>query len=316
MITFFTTAKDFVSRNKVAQVNAIKSWKIAHEEAEIILFGYSEGAKEISEELKLIYIPDIKTSRQGTPFINDMFEKASNLANNEICCFINADIILYSNFIQSLSDIHNLLKNNYLIVGQRQNINLDKEIDFTTNWESEIDSLVVKTGMIHPFDQSGSDFFAFPKSQYQKGDIPELMVGRAGWDLWMIYNGRIKGFKVIDLSETIMIVHQNHDYSHRKVKFDSYEEDEESLSNYKKLPQKEMYLYTLPACNYMFKNQRLKRNFARGNLKRFFNYEIRLRKSNPLVKLLIDKIDTIPEIKQKIKQKIKPAVKQIIKIFN
>lgn len=312
MITFFTTAKDFVGKTKVAQVNAIKSWKIACEEAEIILFGYSKGAKEISEELNLIYVPDIKTSSQGTPFINDMFDKARNLASNEICCFINADIIVYSKFIQSLTSIHDLLKSDYLIVGQRQNIDLDEPIDFTATWETELDSLVIEAGVIPPFDQSGSDFFAFPKSQYQNGDIPDLMVGRAGWDLWMIYNGRVKGFKVIDLSDTFMIVHQNHNYSHRKVKFDSYDRDEESFSNYKKLPKKEMYLYTLLACNYTFKNQKLKSNFARGNLKRFLTYEIRLRRNNSFIKILIDTVDTIPEIKQKIKH----TAKQIIKTLN
>lgn len=312
MITFFTTAKDFVGTTKVAQLNAIKSWKISHEQVEIILFGDSEGASQISEELKLIYIPDIKTSSQGTPFIDDMFEKASDLANNEICCFINADIILYSNFIQSLVYIHKLLENNYLVVGQRQNINLDKEIDFNTDWKSEIDKLVVRTGTIYPFKESGSDFFAFPKCQYQKGDIPDLMVGRAGWDLWMIYNGRVKGFKVIDLSETLMIVHQNHDYSHRKVEFDNYNRDEESLSNYKKLPVKERYLYTLPACNYVFKNQKLERNFARGNIRMFFMYEIRIRKSNPFVKVLVDNINLITDMKQKLTHNLK----QIKKIFS
>lgn len=309
MITFFTTAKDFVDKNKTAQVNAIKSWKIANAEVEIILFGYSEGAKEIAEELQLIYVPDIKTSHQGTPFINDMFEKASNLANNEICCFINADIIVYSKFVQSLLYIHKLLKTKYLVVGQRQNIDLDNEINFATNWEAEIESLVVKNGTMFAFNESGSDFFAFPKSQYKKGDIPDLIVGRPGWDLWMIYNGRLKGFKVIDLSDTITIVHQNHNYSHRKVKFDSYEQDEEALSNYKNLPEKERYLYTLPACNYSFRNYKLKRNFARGNLKMFLNYEIRLRKSNPVVKVLVDRLDTLPTFKQKIKHTINQITK-------
>lgn len=305
MITFFTTTKDFVGKSKTAQINAIKSWKTVDKEAEIILFGYSEGAKEISEELQLIYIPDIKVSPQGTPFINDMFEKATSLASNEICCFINADIILYSKFVQSLSAIHTLLKSKYLIVGQRQNLDLDEPIDFNANWETKLGRLVVETAFVPPFEGSGSDFFAFPKSQYQSGDIPDLMVGRAGWDLWMIYNGRQKGFKVIDLSDTVMIVHQNHNYSHRKVKFENYNQDEESLSNYKNLPEKEMYLYTLPACNYSFKNEKLVRNFARGNLKRFLIYEIRLRKDNPFVKILVDKLDTIPAIKQKIKHTAK-----------
>lgn len=311
MITFFTTTKDFVGKNKIAQTNAIKSWKMACEEVEVILFGASQGAKEIAKELNLIYVPDIKVSHQGTPFINDMFEQATNLASNEICCFINADIITYYTFSKSILDIHKLLNKNYLVVGQRQNIDLDVEISFTENWETELDSLVHKSITIPPFSDSGSDFFAFPKSQYQKGDIPNLMVGRAGWDLWMIYNGRQKKFKVIDLSDTVMVLHQNHNYSHRKVKFDNYNQDEESLANYKHFPENERYLYTLPACNYSFKNQQLKRNFGRGNLKMFCIYEIRLRKNDFLLKPLVNILNTIPKIKQKIKYTIKS-----IKTFN
>lgn len=289
MITFFTTAKDFVGKNKITQINAIKSWQIAHPKAEVILFGDSQGASALSQELDFIHIPEIQTSCQRTPFINDMFEKASKLASNEICCFINADIIVYSKFVQNLLDIHKLLKNNYLVVGQRQDINLEGEINFAANWETELNDLITKEGTIHP--PTGSDFFGFPKSQYQQGDIPNLMVGRPGWDLWMIYNGRLKKFKVVDLSATTMVVHQNHDYSHRKVEVNSYEQDEEALSNYKNLPQREKYLYTLPACNYYYKNQKLKRNFARGDLKTFLNYEIRLRRNNPLVKFLLSRIE-------------------------
>ena len=38
--------------------------------------------------------------------------------------------------------------------------------------------------------------------------------GRAGWDNWMIYAGRRSGWPVVDATASIMIIHQNHDYSH------------------------------------------------------------------------------------------------------
>jgi hypothetical protein len=44
--------------------------------------------------------------------------------------------------------------------------------------------------------------------------MPAFAIGRAGWDNWMIYAGRRNGWPVIDGTQSIMIVHQNHDYSH------------------------------------------------------------------------------------------------------
>jgi hypothetical protein len=58
----------------------------------------------------------------------------------------------------------------------------------------------------------GSDYFIFRKELFQ--DIPAFALGRAGWDNWMIYAGRRAGGPVIDASEAITVVHQNHDYHH------------------------------------------------------------------------------------------------------
>ncbi len=59
---------------------------------------------------------------------------------------------------------------------------------------------------------SGSDYFIFPRACFT--DMPDFAIGRAGWDNWMIYAGRRSGWPVIDATPSIMIVHQNHDYSH------------------------------------------------------------------------------------------------------
>jgi hypothetical protein len=59
---------------------------------------------------------------------------------------------------------------------------------------------------------SGSDYFIFPRDCF--ADMPAFAIGRAGWDNWMIYAGRRNGWPVIDATPTIMIIHQNHDYSH------------------------------------------------------------------------------------------------------
>jgi hypothetical protein len=44
--------------------------------------------------------------------------------------------------------------------------------------------------------------------------MPDFAIGRAGWDNWMIYHARQQGWPVIDGTPDVMILHQNHDYSH------------------------------------------------------------------------------------------------------
>ncbi|WP_155523730.1 hypothetical protein [Nodosilinea nodulosa] len=300
MITFFTTAKDFTGKNRIAQLNALQSWKNSLEGVEIILFAESKGANEISERLRITYCPNVRVSRQGTPYVNEMFEVASNIASHSICCFINADIIIYRNFSQNLLRINKLLTSNYLIVGQRKDLDWDQEIDFSHDWETDLSKTVTQKASIHP--PRGSDFFAFPKGQYGTGDIPNLLVGRQGWDLWMIYDGRRRKRKVVDISPTTMVIHQNHDYSHRKTYITNLTTEEEALSNYSYLPHGESYIYTLLACNFYFIDGKIKRNFARGDLSRAVIYELSLRKHIPgatLVKKIITKFGLLNFLSQR-----------------
>jgi hypothetical protein len=44
--------------------------------------------------------------------------------------------------------------------------------------------------------------------------MPPFAIGRAGWDNWMFYQARRKNWPLVDASQSVMIVHQDHDYGH------------------------------------------------------------------------------------------------------
>ena len=46
--------------------------------------------------------------------------------------------------------------------------------------------------------------------------MPDFSVGRPGWDGWLVYDIRMRKIPVIDATEAITVIHQNHDYSHSK----------------------------------------------------------------------------------------------------
>jgi hypothetical protein len=225
MITIFTCPKPFVGHIGTIQRNAIMSWKALHSSPEIILFGDEIGTEDISKELGLFHISDTRKNRYGTPQLDDVFKKAYQNAHYDILCFVNADIILLQDFIEAIEKARDL-KNRFLLVGQRWDIDLNiPEIPSDEKMYSYLETY----GKLHP--RAGSDFFVFPKDVII--NIPALSVGRAGWDNWMIYNAIETGIPTIDISPVSKVIHQNHDYKHVKDSTGTAYENPESDENLK-----------------------------------------------------------------------------------
>ena len=55
------------------------------------------------------------------------------------------------------------------------------------------------------------DYFVFPAGLF--GRLPPFVVGRAGFDNWLIWRARQSG-PVIDATAAVVAVHQRHDYAH------------------------------------------------------------------------------------------------------
>jgi hypothetical protein len=210
VITFFTIPKPFDGSIELIQKNAIISWVKLNPECEIILFGNEKGIDKIAKELHLIHIPSIMLNDYGTPLIDDVFKKAQDCANNNLLCYVNSDIIFLDDFIESVAKINQL--NHFLMVGQRWDIIFNEEIIFEKGWEKKLKKMIHDSGTLH--QSSGIDYFIFRKGEIN--NIPPFVVGRPYWDQWMIGNALIKQFQVIDATNSITAIHQNHDYKHVK----------------------------------------------------------------------------------------------------
>jgi hypothetical protein len=138
-----------------------------------------------------------------------MFQLARENSNSDLLCIINADMILMPDFVEAARKSR-MLRDKFVLLSQRWDYDIASPINFAEGWESQLRENVRKQNQLHR--PAGSDFFLFPKSCYT--DIPNFIIGRAGWDNWMIYKARREGWTVIDCTPSVMIVHQNHDYSH------------------------------------------------------------------------------------------------------
>jgi hypothetical protein len=209
LITLFSAPKPFTNPHiAMIQRNAIKSWTLLPE-VEVILLGEEQGLAETARELGVKHLSNVACNEAGTPLISSMFQLARENSKSELLCIINADMILMSDFIDAAKQAAKL-KDKFVLLSQRWDYDISSPIDFVEGWEPKLRESVRKQDQLHR--PAGSDFFLFPKSSY--ADIPNFTIGRAGWDNWMIYKASRKGWPVIDCTPSLMIVHQNHDYSH------------------------------------------------------------------------------------------------------
>jgi len=96
------------------------------------------------------------------------------------------------------------------MIGRRWDVDIQEPIDFSANWEERLESHVIRDGKLHA--HTGIDFFIFSKRLF--GEIPPFVLGRTMWDNWLVYRARSRKVSVVDLTEVVTVVHQNHDYSH------------------------------------------------------------------------------------------------------
>jgi hypothetical protein len=209
MITFFTIPKPFEGHIGVIQRNALRSWRKLNPQCEIIIFGDEIGIPEVAKEIGAIHIAAIEKNEFGTPYLDGIFSKVQEIAKNDVLCYSNADIIFLNDFPAGISKIHD---SRFLLVGQRWDLDLSAEIEFSGKFEEELREQVARAGKLHDVD--GMDYFVFRKGTIKT--LPPFLVGRAGWDNWMIYNARNLGIKVIDGTKGYLVIHQNHNYGHVK----------------------------------------------------------------------------------------------------
>jgi len=208
-ITFFSAPKPFTDVHiATIQRNAIKSWALLPE-VQVFLLGDEEGVDREAGKLGVRHLPGVKCSESGTPLISSMFQLARENSNSQLLCIINTDILLLPDFIQAARRVASQSKK-FVLLGQRWDLDLSQPVEFTEGWQDRLRSIVQDQGQVHR--PAGSDFFLFPRTCYT--EVPDFAIGRAGWDNWMIYQACKSGFPAIDATHDVLVLHQNHDYSH------------------------------------------------------------------------------------------------------
>ena len=282
-ITIFAIPKPFIGHIAIIQRNAIQSWLRLIPSDQIYLIGDEGGIAETANEFGVKRIPDVRKTQLGTPLLSDAFAQVQKIAKTELVCYLNADIVLLSDFINAARCIK---KNEFLMVGRRWNLDVEEPFYFTSEWEENLRNQVESEGNLH--SEFGIDYFLFPRGMITK--FPDFAVGRPGWDNWLIYHIRSNKICVIDATNEVMVIHQNHDYTHvpQAKKNNSYD-GPEADDNWKLVGSK-YYLFSINDATHCIENGRVSIDFTVPKiLYRIKRQDVLLR--NPIQKFLIKGIN-------------------------
>lgn len=210
MLTLFTMPKPFKGHIGMIQRNAIGSWKRLNPHCEVILIGNEEGTAEVAQELGVRHIPEVARNEYGTPLLNDIFERTKQWASYSLLCYVNCDIILGSEFIRAVEKVSRW-RRRFLMIGECWNLDVAESLSFDQpDWEKRLQCSMQQSG--RPRGPWAVDYFVFSRRLYKH--IPPFAIGRAYFDNWLIWKARAQWAAVVDATQVVLAVHQNHDYSH------------------------------------------------------------------------------------------------------
>ncbi len=230
LLTIFAVPKPFGGAVDVIQRNAIRSWVRLRPWVDVLLIGDEAGIKETAEQLGVRHAVGLQRNEFGTPLLSSAFEIAHRESSSPMLVYCNCDLILLSDFVQSMLRIAESNFAEFVAFGRR--------IDLTVNDEIEFDEVQAVEALISRCRLQGKnssvvckDFFAFSRELYR--DIPDFAVGRGNWDNWMIHAAKHqKRVPVINISDVATVIHQAHDYSHiRQSRMSCYVTGREAQQN-------------------------------------------------------------------------------------
>jgi len=257
MLTLFSTAKPFHGHSNVIQRNALKSWSLLHPGVEVILFGDEEGAAEVCRELRIRHEPLVLRNENGTKYLNHIFDRACEIAHHKILCYANCDIMLASDFLAAL-ELTSKTFGEFLLIGRRWDTDITAPWDFNhADWGHKLRSFALENGKKN--GPSWIDYFCFSRDLYYK-KMPPFLIGRHGWDPWLIWFSRHSKVPLIDASEAVVAVHQNHDYAYLGKGFVAKQSSTEADYNWNLLKDSDWHYYSADAATVILERARLRTN--------------------------------------------------------
>jgi hypothetical protein len=236
-LTLFTLPKGFVDPHiSLIQRNALASWLALAPAVEVLVMGEDPGVAETARELGATHLDSVARNEFGTPLLDSAFALAAERSSAPVLCYVNADIVLLGDF---LAAVRRLPQRDYLAIGRRWDCDVVEPIDLSDGGAA-LREWALQHGALDL--GRGSDYFVF-RRECDFG-MPAFAVGRPGWDNWLIGRALELKMPLIDVTATVLAIHQNHPYGHVSGAAADTWEGPEAVRNRELAPGIEHYKHT------------------------------------------------------------------------
>lgn len=209
MPSILTIPKPFDGHIGVIQRNALASWRAVQPDAEIFVCGDEAGAEAAAAAVGARFVPDVERNAFGTPLLGSTFRKVAASTGGELLAYLNADIVLLPDFAAAIRAVD---VRPFVLVSRRWNLGVREPIDFgRSDWAEALRARAHREGTL--YRQDAIDCFVFPRESPLL-DLPPFAVGRPGWDNYFLFRARQLGLPLIDATQAITLIHQDHGYGH------------------------------------------------------------------------------------------------------
>ncbi|XP_052232705.1 uncharacterized protein LOC127845678 isoform X3 [Dreissena polymorpha] len=206
LLTLFTTWNDNPDKYIVHNLTLI-NWRSFHPSVIPVVFTNESSVIIECNKAGVTALPLSNAAADGIPVLKYMFRDAMNHFKTSLYAFSNSDILYTDTLIRTLAQMINsktiYFSRPVLIVGCRTNVE-NVTLEEGLHWEN-ITRISQSRGK--QFTEWAEDYFITSPS-FPWNEVPEVVVGRPGYDNWLVYNSRKMKYNVIDATKTILAVHQ------------------------------------------------------------------------------------------------------------
>ena len=203
MFTLFAVPRAFEGRYGIEQHNAIASWKRLEPEPEVILFYDDDGTAEAAKRHGCVYVPNVNRSENGTPYVDEVFHRAQEVARHDVLVSITCDVILMQDFAKALEACA-LQFPQFCMVGQRLDVDLHWPLQFEPGWQEWLADWARGEGRY--YTPAGTDYIGFRRGLYK--NVPPFLYARSSWDNWLMAHPLALGVPLVNATEAVCAVHQ------------------------------------------------------------------------------------------------------------
>jgi hypothetical protein len=211
LVTMFTTVKDRACRREIHN-RTLRNWAALRPYLSPVLFVPKHEVNSspwlpLAASRGWSVYPDTQL-RKKIPLLVPMFKTIINETSTPFIGYANADILFDPSLLRTLKRLTEVIDVNnttILIVGRRRNANITK---YDLGDGANLSKITNLKDLIQLFHGMAQDYFIISRRGLPWKEIPEFVVGRNGYDNWLVVKGQDWNIMLIDASQTILAVHQ------------------------------------------------------------------------------------------------------------